>query len=305
MKLFLSKIFFFAFFLICALYAYILTFEYLHYSKSIKKRIFNNNLFYIPDKENFDYVFLGSSRAVPLDKWSNNDTINKYLKIKAINLANQGGGLLNQKIYLSYFFTKKNKTKRIIYFIDPFVINSSFFDYETMFNKEPFRISFLMEMIKCGANSNMLINYITSKLSFNPFINRINNENFKKHRVTDNEIRQRIAYLYRIKDRSKIEEQKEKILKILDIAKANKTEVVFILLPTLLGKELAYDDIMKFLSYLKKNKCYDYYDFSNTMQDASFFRDTDHLNSKGVSFFFRTYLQTTLHSIQECRKSTN
>lgn len=296
MKFFLAKICIFGVPLFFMLYSYIFVFEYLHYPKPIEKGVFNNNLFYIPKSQQFDFVFLGSSRAVPFDKWNNKDSITKYLNIKVINLSNQGGGLLNQKIYLSYFFSKNNKTNQIIYFIDPFVLNNSFFDYETMFNKEPFKFFFALEMIKCGANIKTVVNYITSKLSFNPFISRINDEVIQKNSVTEERIKDRIDYLYREKDMKYNQVQKKKILKIINIAETNNSKIIFILLPTLLGKERAHPDMIEFLNDIKKNKSYEYFDFSNKMQDESYFRDVDHLNSYGISYFFKTYLQDVIIS---------
>lgn len=277
---------------------YIKVKDFILYPPPIKKGLYNNNLFYMPQDKMFDIVFLGSSRTVPFDKWSNSDSIKLILKKNILNLSNQGGGLLNQKIYLSYFFKQDNKTKHIFYFIDPFVLYTQKFDKAGMFNKEPFFGDFGICAVWNGASFKLLKNYIHSKIPPQKYITPIGKEKLKVITVNNSFKKRRIKYLYpNATDTSILNEQKETINQIISIAKKNNTKIHFLMLPTLLYEEPGYPEMIRFLQTLQKNEQINYYDFSKEMQNSTYFRDADHLNSIGVSYFYRHFLTSIVKSL--------
>lgn len=293
MKRFIVQIGLFFLLVILGSISFIILIEKLHYPKAVKLGDYNNNLFYIGENQKCDVVFLGSSRSVPFDKWSNSDTIKKELNIKVLNLSNQGGGLLNQKIYLSYFFKKNNKIDKIYYFIDPFVLNSSSFDYKTMFNKEPFKFDFFYTIAKNGGSLELLSNYFFSKIKFEKIIKPLGVEKKAVAEISAETIQHRFNYLYP-ENNSYNKQQEQKLAEIISIAKEYNVEMEFILLPTLLGKEPLYLELIKYLQELNANKNIKFHDFTSEMQDEKFYRDIDHLNSVGIAYFYRNYLKLIL-----------
>lgn len=295
MRNFITRLFLFLFLLLVFIVIYFNFYDLYFYPKPIQQGLYNNNLFYITKNENYDAVFLGSSRVVPFDKWSNQDTIDKILDKKIMNLANQGGGVLNQYTYLSYFFQQDNKADKVIYFIDPFMLHTTQFDHSTMFNKEPFYLSFLISALQTGVEAKTLENYLTSKFTFQPYIEPIGKEKIHTFKINEKTKANRIKYLYPDSLNKEIaEKQKQKILKIISLSKENNSKIEFVILPTLLGKEPGYEYLIAFLEKLKKEHGIVYYDFSGKMYNPEFFRDHDHLNSFGVGFLYRKYISQIL-----------
>ena len=296
MRIFVIKITFFLLLFFIGIVSFLKAYNWYFYPEPVKKGIYNNNLFYITEEKNYDAVFLGSSRTVPFDKWSNSDTIEKVLNKKVMNLANQGGGVLNQYTYLNYFFAKKNKTKQVIYFIDPFVLHTNKFDHFNMFDKEPFYTDFFISAFKTGINKKTLENYLFSKFTFQPYIKPIGKEKKSVIKVTEDSKKGRIKYLYPDSLNFVLaKKQKQKISEIVLLAQKNEAKVLFIVLPHLLGKEIGYEYLIEFLTQLKKDEAVDFYDFTGKMTSTRYYRDNDHMNSIGVSYFYRNYLKAIIN----------
>src|SRR5690606_36410579 len=80
----------------------------------------------MPSNASRDYVFLGSSHAYLLSRFRDNaEQTESILGGRVENLAMpSGGGLRPARLYLEEFLARGNRTREVIYFLDPFVFYS-------------------------------------------------------------------------------------------------------------------------------------------------------------------------------------
>ena len=81
--------------------------------------------FTVGEQEDFDIVFLGSSHVRVISAlWEKlgSETFGFPPGLKINSFAVNGGGLLMEQAYLEHFLQKKNSTKYILFFIDPFML---------------------------------------------------------------------------------------------------------------------------------------------------------------------------------------
>ena len=266
-----------------------------------------NKLF---NHEKVDTLIIGSSHAKTFSACKNgNRIVDKILNQKIKILSIDGGGVKNLQIYLNLFYKKGGEAKKVIYLLDPFALSSEMFEEKhDIFTELDLNLNNLMLLFKENVGFLNIKNYIFSSLhrnsvisifksftkshkkSANPNDTKIDN----KFTITDHSIKRRLRSLYPIG--GKINEQVfnrqcKKLEKTIQIARHNKSEIVFILPPTLLGEQPAYIMTIAYLKQLNKNYGIEYYDFSYVLQQKDFFSDADHMNVKGIEFFTKKYLQ--------------
>jgi len=260
-------------------------------------------LYVTPKNESYDFVSLGTSRARVFSEFKDNhDFVVRELGMKFLNLAIPfGGGILPEKMFLKHFFDRGNKTKAVVFFLDPFMMFSDGSNkYHRFVYYEPFRPRFLLELFRNGIPIQHIITYVRSKFGSYWFVRaRVVKERdprVAERKDTDIEMeRKRIDGLYPDGlDEGVFKRYCKDLLEILGMAKNHGARMMIIFAPTLLGPEPGARWVTKFLDTCKTDYAFEVYDYTNMIQDYGYFADHDHLNSRGFEFFVKQYLEPIL-----------
>lgn len=272
-------------------------------NRQVEKHDFNNwtteaNLLHIPADKNFDLLILGTSHARSLARARNHLRMEKILGRDIINLSQGlgGGGLLNQFAFLKYFYKQDNTADTIVYFIDPFVFYNPYFDSkDELYVYEPARFGFFSVLLNLGFDPGVIYTYLYSKfterwLGHHPFSwksesSQIENINavsvFKRYNVVyPNDLDEEV-----FRDKSALF---ERITAYID--KKQNHNLIFVVPPGLIEWP-GHDNMISLLKEIKIQYGIPYYDFSDSMKELEYYKDHDHLNTKGVEYFTRNYLK--------------
>lgn len=255
------------------------------------------NLKSVPANQNFDFIILGSSHAEVFSRYKNDINVKKILGKNFYSLALPGAGPVIEKIYLDYFYMKKNQTQKIIYFIDPFALYSK--DLNESYPYLPpgnIDLQFIGLLIENHWNIVSALNYITSILSSH-WITKpqpIDKNIFTKvGDIRDERIAKRNRYYYPTGiDQQNYTKYFKKFEEIILTAQQNNADIVFIIPPTLVKNDPGMENLSATLDILRQRYNIDYYDYSEVMTDHKYFFDMEHLNTDGVIYFTENYLKS-------------
>lgn len=268
--------------------------EYLYYDQSAKDSnegyYMQSNIFYIEQDKTYDFLVMGSSTAGEVRPCF----VPTLSKNSSLNISFPGGGLAAQKTYLEYFLSKNNKTSKILYCIDPYVLFTGYGDRENyLFEYEPFRLGFTYYIIK-NLDIQTATRYLFGKVKIFGFTNYVDcpiaypsMENALDPR---REKAQLNAY-YNATDESS--SQKELLMGIIKTAQAHNISIHFYIPPSLIKDDPNYSNLISFLEDVSTTDDVQFSDFREVFQNAAshkFFRDYVHLNATGVRSFFDNYL---------------
>jgi len=300
MKKFLIKNIYFASILLVPLTSLLTIPSYYLFTTDYERGYYYSNLLYIQNNNNYDITFLGSSHAKMFeicDSWQLTENI---LNAKYINIADLGGGVLNQQIFLNYFYSLGNKSHTVIYFIDPFMITSDYYDYVGALNKEPFKLDFLLTMIKSDVDNRIVLPYLKTKMQLTHQwlqIFKCERRNEGLTMIDSLGIARRAYELSRtdVIDNNMLIKQTTVINTTINLIEKNNSNLIFIIPPTLIENELGYDELIAFLEKIKKEKGINYYDYHTSIRDIRYFLDYDHLNQIGQKYFLKNHLTNVVN----------
>jgi hypothetical protein len=252
----------------------------------------------IPTNKQFDLVILGTSHAREFTRSGNKATVESILNTKLWNLSKGfgHGGLVSSIAAWDLFKQSKNTTKRLVYFIDPWIFYYSKWNEENFFlEDEPLKWDIFQNAFHNKASLSVLINYVKAKFKPSYFLNQpINNtRNYKQLDSINNmkaEKQMKIYYYEAINDKS-FERYKELFKEFTLGLHKQGIELVIIIPPTLLNKEPGFDRVWNFLSTIKNIKLYDH---SQAVRDPKLYYDISHLNSTGIEYYTNNYLKAVL-----------
>ena len=259
----------------------------------------NSSLFTIPSGNMYDFVILGTSRVAVFSGGDSHASVESILGMKFFSFAKPSAGVLPEKIYLSYFFHQHNQTKNIVYFLDPFVMYSSYRNEQYPFDEEPYRNFVLLSMIQNHFNWDIISGYIKSNLDLRRspkprpayVCGTKSVVSFDKSKLP-NEISQ---IYFNGFDRSRFDEYATDLVDMVNIAKKNNAHMVFIIPPYLWWQQdPGRKHLLDLLEKYKKLYDIDFYDLSNPDEDLSMYADYDHLTCKGVQHFTEKFLKPIL-----------
>lgn len=264
----------------------------------------------------YDIVLLGSSHGAHIDEVIVGNLLKKNVK----NIAQNAAGIIPQYIRLTCFFQSRNTTKRIVYFLDPFVLYSSRWNEDDYILKyEGIEYHYFINLLKNGVSSNVIFDYLIDRLTTysHDFINRtvipqkkvISQEKTantttkkdaeKKEKSTE-ELESAIKvqldiYYNEGLNMEKFIKYSNILTKMILLGQKNNAKVTIIIPPGLLGKVPGTENVIKLLEKYKKDYSIKYYDFASEMQEQKFYYDIDHLTSDGVKYFTKHYLLKILN----------
>jgi hypothetical protein len=266
-------------------------------------------------EQDFDWVILGASHAMPLDFDDFNQRMQQETGLRIINLAGPGTGPLYNKFVLEHFL-RRHGTKNVLYATDSFAFNSPQWNEERLADPKllartpysvPLAINLGRYVLQERADPRAMLDYATG-------FSKINNSDrlkpdiwegeaqfdrvFKPSTVAD---RKRIDYLYPSisDDTVAVARYLADFAALRKIVRDHGARMAIIKMPLpapfyeLLPRETDFDQAMDDLS---KAESQIFRDFSQSMIDPRFYSDTDHLNRSGVSTFFFDYLKALLMS---------
>lgn len=294
---------------------------YLIYSKS-----FLSSICTAPRNEKYDFVLMGTSHTQLFYNYIVEPIISKKMK----NLASGAAGVIPQKIQLECFFETNNKTKQVVYILDPWALYSDRWN-ETNYilQQESIEYSYFFKLLANNVDKKVLFNYFRDKLTdnYDKFVRDLlapkvtspvekpkpkddPNEAYttKETSLREERMAQKTpeeqAALNKAEDKQRLDtlydrglnEQlfsrySRQVKKVILLAKKNNAEIVFIIPPTLMGKMPGHDNTIKLLSELKKRYGINYFDLSAIMQTKNYYFDREHFNRPGVEYFTQNYLK--------------
>lgn len=260
-------------------------------------------LYATPKNTSFDFVSLGTSRTRIFSEFkANHDFVERDLGLRFLNMAIPfGGGILPERLFLENFFERGNNARAVVLFLDPFVLFSDRLNREHRFvYYEPFRMRFMAKLILNRFPAERLMTYVRSKFGRywferDPLIKE------KDERVVDTAhtdpaaLRKRMENLYpEGLSESNFTRYSREVVRILDMAANRGSRAFVVILPTLLGKEPGHERTMAFLEQCRAQHPFTLCDWSETMQEARFFADHDHLNHEGFKYMAQYLLLPAL-----------
>lgn len=263
-----------------------------------------SNLFIIPRHQSYDILLMGASHGRIFSRDNNHLKVEKMLSGKILNISKGGGGgIVPEKLYLSYFFERGNTAKKILYIIDPWIFYSPLWNEKNYFlDDEPLRFSFIPSIVSTSLDKNVRIRYLTSKLSYRWILKKPSSSdenNRRLLRIDPLAVDKRRKSLYPDGLQNKYFARYKKDLEdILRLAHNNNTSVIFIYPPTLLGDMPGSEEVKKLLLSYEKTERTAFYDFSGSIKKPTFYSDHDHLNTNGIMYFTEHYLKNILSTYE-------
>ncbi len=301
MKRFLFKLSLFAAINVAAYYAML---ALAHPFSTPREAGIRSKLPIIDDAKSYDIVLLGSSRGEVLTCHSAaKEALESALGPNVLNLSHQAAGIEPAFIYLSCFYQKGNRTKKIVYLIEPFALYSPKWNrMQWITDREPFRIYFTKTLLtregSLGERLGDVKTYVTAKLKPQWFLDTWKFNWSPEDSLTERDpqaVNKRIAFLYPDgTDQSNFERYAARLEQIARLATENGATLSFVVMPALLGQEPGIESMNKLLLKFEKKLNTKSYDFSSELQDLALFADHDHLNVKGIERFSREYLAPVL-----------
>jgi hypothetical protein len=265
------------------------------------------------DRQEFDWVILGASHAMPFDFAGVNASIETGTGQRILNLAGPGTGPLYNRFVLEQFL-QTHRTASVLYVADSFAFQSRSWNEDRfldskLLGRTPLDASqarrLLRYVVAEGVDVRALLDYVTG-------FSKVNDRDRLKPDIWEGAAQfdrvnrpsavadaKRIAYLY--PDAGGREAAMARYLDVfaalIDLARQRDIRVTVIKLPVppqfyaKLPDEAAFD---AGLANLLASKGVQFADFSSVMAEPRFYFDSDHLNRQGVEAFVKTYLNPIL-----------
>lgn len=281
----------------------------------VRKNGHMNPLFKIEaaQSEEFDWVILGASHAMPLDFGGFNEAVEGATGLKIINLAGPGTGPLYNRFVLEHFFNG-HRTKHVLYVADAFTFRSSTWNEERLsdtklLGRTPMTAALAIGLARLclqeSVDPRTLLDYVTGFSKINNR-NRFSLDIWEGERTFDRAFkpsvsaeRKRAEYLYpAVGDETDAQKRYLSHLNsIIETARRNGAQVTIAKFPlparfrTLLKGEAEFDAKLQQISSQQEAG---FVDFSSSMDGPQYYADTDHLNRTGVTAFFERHLKPLL-----------
>lgn len=304
MKKFVSQILLFSILAITLVVVSLELSSYIVQSRGFKNSETESNTLIIKDNEQYDVLFLGISHARNFSRHRNHEMLEQITGKKIINIGQGGGacGLDEQKFYLEYFYRKENKAKKVLFILSPPLMYSETLPIASnTFSEEKFSFDFLFSYLNTeGENKKeRMIEYLRSKftkqwITLSPsskssetsFLNKIDPETV--------EAGFKAAYGDSLSS-ARFEKSCMTAEEIIQIANNHNSQAIFLVPPALFGKWPGHDSCIEFAKKMEQKYGCKYYDFSEAITTPAYYYDHHHLNSKGVEYFARTFLNPIIN----------
>jgi hypothetical protein len=276
----------------------------------VKKRHFNNyntesNTLFLESNNQYEVMFMGISHARNFSRHKNHLKMEAILNSKIVNIGQGSGacGVNEQLFYFNYFLKKGNSTSKIIYVLSPPMLFSETLPIASnTFDNEAFEMQFFIDYLrfKSENKSERIISYLQRKL--HPYWL------FKQPQTLDNlkskldsldiaavQEGQDFAYSGKELNTVRFVKATKAVEEVIAISEKNNIEVVLLVPPALFGKWKGHDETLGFAKEMKKkHPNVKVLDGSETVLEPRFYYDNHHLNTAGIVYFTKFFLQPVL-----------
>lgn len=274
-------------------------------SNMVKNRQFKNyetesNLLVMKKDASYDMLIMGISHARNFSRHKNHLRIEKILDKKIINIGQGGGrcGINEQLFYLDYFYKKGNTASTVVYVISPPLFFSETLPIASnTFDREPFELKFFLNYLQFKSENKQerLTSYVKSKLtrrwfssvprSLDAMEQKLDSIDMKVVSAGQNLVyKDSTAYTIFNKSVTRVEET-------IQLALRHNANVILVIPPALFGKWKGHPDVAAFAQRMQELYGVEYYDFSESVLSPELYYDHHHLNTNGVVFFTKNFLQ--------------
>ena len=275
----------------------------------VENRNFENyqtesNLLIMDRNIEYDIVIMGISHARNFSRHKNHLRIENILDKKILNIGQGAGGCgaNEQLFFLDYFYHKKNKTEILIYMISPPLFFSEALPIASnTFDKEPFELDFFLRYLFFPSENKgeREVSYLKSKITkawvnLTPLLTENKNEKLDSINPKAVKAGQEFAYNNTL-SMSRFEKTSLSVEKAISLALDNNSEVILIIPPALFGKWKGHDNVSNFALEMAKKEDVKYYDFSESVLFPKYYYDHHHLNTDGVVFFTKHYINAIIN----------
>jgi len=277
-------------------------------SKIVTKRQFKNhetegNLLVIQENRRYNFMFMGISHARNFSNFKNHLRVEGILDKSFINIGKGRGtcGAKEQLFYLNYFYTKKNSTNTIVYILSPPLLYS-----ETLpiaphtFEDEPFEYDFFFNYLTFDTENKpaRLISYLRSKMQAKWLFYKPDTCSSRKDSLLELNMK-KVEEGFELTYKNGLNEEMyknncETIEQTIKLGLKNNSKIILLIPPALFGKWLGHNETVKFADKMQSKYNVGFYDYSETVLKPEYYSDHHHLNTKGIIFFTKNYLQPIL-----------
>lgn len=272
-----------------ALYALIVTaVESRHAATNWQKP---SHFYTIPKDQQFDMVLLGSSEGWAFSRDGNHHRMENILGMKVFNLSKPGAGLVPAKVYLSYFYKRGNRTKRLVYYLDQWIFYSDKWNEKCYFlDREPIRPGVLPILLENKVHPNVIHYYFSKKLSPRHMFHFEKNVRHRDNRrwtvLPTSILKKTVRSLYPDKLNSANFEHYSRVFHdIVDMAQRHGAEVTVVLPSAMFTVNVTGSKRNRWLELLertRRERGVRVYDWRAVLRDGRFFVDPHHLNTDGI-----------------------
>lgn len=262
--------------------------------------------------EDYDWVILGASHAMPLDFDDFNALMEREAGVSILNLASPGTGPLYNR-FLFENFLRDHRARHLLYVVDGFTFlsrdwNEERFEDAKLIRRTPFKrpiaCSFLSYIRRDGISPLALLDYVSG-------FSKINNpDRFRRdewegeaqfdrvYRPSATMLKKRIDYLYPSPTSPETPSRYAgDLADLVRLAQDRGMDVVLLEMPVPAEFRRAKPDdtdLKAALSQLATERGLAYRDLSTAIPSPEFYFDTDHLNRRGATEFFERDLKLIL-----------
>jgi hypothetical protein len=253
----------------------------------------------IRSNKNYDLLLMGTSHARMFGVSGHKKDVQAILDKKILSIANNGSGILPQKLYLELFYENHNNADTIIYFIDPWVFYSKDWNESNYYiTDEVYRFDYLKKLIANRFSMGVIKEYLHKKLSYKLFIYPIRRKLVFDESISDSDYnaleefkKERLKLWYPQGTSSKTFRKYSNYLEeIIKLSRKHNSKVIFVLPPTLLGELPGQQEVGMYMKEIANKYGISFYDFSSAVNNRALYLNADHLNIKGVIYFSEKFL---------------
>ncbi len=255
-----------------------------------------------PSDTEYDLLLMGSSHGRIFSRSGNHLKVERILGLKMANISRSGAGVVPEQTYLEYFYLKGNKTRTIVYFIDPFALSTVKWNERLYFlTDEPFKFEFLPLLFKNGIETDVIYNYVKSKFlkSWQKDHGMITEDaTYCLKHIVQESVEKRTAAIYPDGFKPAVfNNYLDELEKTIKFAQRHTCRLIFIIPPTLLGWTPGQPQLLGRLKFFKEKFGVPFYDYSMVIRKPQLFYNHDHMNVRGVAFFTSSYLKPIVRQL--------
>lgn len=278
-------------------------------SNIVKKRDFKNhqtesNLLIMKSNEKFDILIMGISHARNFSRYKNHLRVENILNKKIINIGQGGGscGINEQLFYLDYFYHKENEASTVVYILSPPLLFSETLPYASnTFDYEPFEFDFLFRYLLFSSTNKKerIFSYLQTKFRRNWFFYRphsLDSKDDKLDSINNYAVIKGQQMVYNDSlSLNRFNKSKLRIKETIHLALGNNSNVVLIIPPAIFGRWKGHENVARFAREMQGIEGVEFYDFSESVLSKEYYYDHHHLNTDGIVFFTKKYLNPILN----------